>query len=424
MSRRPLLVRDAGRARTSFRAQASARPKCGWRLDEDLKKIREEFPILGRSVYLISNSLGAVPRAARSEIQKFLDLWEREGVSAWETAWWDLGVEVGDLASGVIGAPRGAVTMMTNATQAHWTALSTRFLPRTRGAKRRVLLSDQDFPSVIYAVREICRVMGWEPVVVSSRGAAFDPGPVLEAIDERTLIVAVSHVHFKSAFIQDIGSICLRAKKFGAMTLIDGYHAPGVLPVDVVGLGADFYVGGCLKWLCGGPGTAFLYVRPGLARRARPALTGWAAHRKPFLFGLEMSWAGNNRRFQSGTPPIPCLYTARAGLEAILRVGLRPIRKKSLRLTERIILRAEERGFPLLTPRREECRAGHVSFHVPDAGSVNRALEARGVKTDHREGGRGEPDMLRVGPHFYNSEEEVDALFEELDDILRRGRRK
>ncbi len=396
----------------------------GLRLDRDLTRIRKAFPVLERGVYLISNSLGAVPITARAALLDYYEIWAREGVKAWEKTWWDLGIQVGDRVAKIIGARPGTVTMMTNATQAHWTALSTRFLPEATGSRRKVVLSDQDFPSMIYAVQEISRALNWEPVIVPGRGAAFDIGPLLEAIDDRTLFVATSHVHYKTACIQDIREICVRARRHGALSLIDGYHAPGVIPVDVQGLGADFYVGGCLKWLCGGPGTAFLYVRPETSTRARPALTGWAAHRAPFLFNLRMAFAEKSRGFQSGSPPVPCLYTARAGLDMISRVGLREIRAKSLRLTGLLISRAEERGYPLLTPRGENRRAGHVAFHVPHGLAVKLALDERGVMTDFRKGGYGEVDVLRVGPHFYNSEDEVEVLFRELDRILSGGAHK
>jgi len=365
--------------------------------------------------------MGAVPRGALAELRAFYELWKSEGVTAWEKTWWNLGEEVGDLVAGIIGARPGTVTMMTNATQAHWTALSTRFRTEARSGRTKIVLSDQDFPSMIYAVREISRALGWKSVIVPSRGEAFDPGPLLEAIDDRTLFVATSHVHFKTAFIQDIRAVCRQARRKGALSLIDGYHAPGAIPVDVRELGADFYVGGCLKWLCGGPGTAFLYVRPGIARRSRPALTGWTAHRHPFHFDLGMTFAGDSRRFQSGTPAVPCLYTARAGLAMIKSIGLEQIRKKSLKLTTRILRRAGERGYRLLTPGEDRRRAGHVAFHVPHALAVKLALEVRGVKTDYRRGGPGEPDLMRIGPHFYNSEDEIERLFREMDDILRRG---
>lgn len=423
-SRRVSLPRKAERGIPRQRVLARSRTRKPWRLDRDVNRIRKEFPTLDRGIYLISNSLGAVPRAALAELKAFYDLWESEGVTAWEKAWWGLGERVGDLAAETIGARPGTVTMTANATQAHWAALSTRFRTREGSRRTKIVLSDQDFPSVIYAVREISRALGWKPVVVPSRGRIFDPGPLLEAIDDRTLFVATSHVHYKTAYVQDVRTLCRQARRRGALSLIDGYHAPGVMPVEVEDLGADFYVGGCLKWLCGGPGTAFLYVRPGTDRRIRPALTGWAAHRHPFGFDLDMKFAEDSRRFQSGTPAVPCLYTARAGLEMIKSIGPERIREKSLKLTARVLERAGERGHLLLTPTEDARRGGHVAFSVPHALAVKLALEERGVKTDFRKGGPGEPDILRVGPHFYNTEDEIETLFREMDEILSTGKYK
>ncbi len=389
--------------------------------DRDARKIREEFPILRRFVYLISNSLGAVPKTARNELEEFYGLWKEEGVRAWEKAWWNLGLDVGNLVARLLGAPAGTVIMTTNATQAHWVALSTCFGKRGSGRRNKVILSDQDFPSILYAAEGICRAMGWNAVFVPSRTGAFDPEPLLEAIDERTLFVATSHVHYKTAFLQDVEEICRRARRKGALSLIDGYHAPGVVPVDVRRMGADFYVGGCLKWLCGGPGTAFLYVRPETALRFRPVLRGWAGHRDPFRFGLKFEGAEGSRGFQSGTPPVPCLYTARAGLRILRGIGPAAIRARSLGLTQLIITRARERGFPLLTPAEKDRRGGHVAFHVPHTLAVKLALEARNILTDFRKGERGEPDVLRIGPHVYNTDEEIEVLFYGLDEILSKG---
>lgn len=391
-----------------------------WVLDRDLARVRREFPILSRCVYLISNSLGAMPRSARSRLQEFMSLWDKEGVTAWQKEWWDLGLRVGNRVAKLIGAGAGQVTMLTNATQAHWVALSTQFLRPARG-RRKVVLSDQDFPSSLYAVEAVCRAMGWQPVVVPGGKAGLDPDPLLRAIDERTLFVATSHVHFRTSAIQDIRAVCGLARRRGAFSLIDGYHGPGVIPVDVRKLGADFYIGGCLKWLCGGPGTAFLYVRPEIAAKAEPLLTGWAGHRRPFLFSLKMDYAHQGSRFQSGTPAVPCLYAAQGGLDIIERIGLPQIRRKSLKMTGRIIALAEERGLPLLTPRESERRGGHVAFHIPHAYQLKQALEAKGIKLDYRKGGKDDPDLLRVGPHFYNKGEEVEILFRELDRLRSSG---
>jgi kynureninase len=207
----------------------------------------------------------------------------------------------------------------------------------------------------------------------------------------------------------------------GALTLIDGYHAPGIIPVNVKQLGVDFYIGGCLKWLCGGPGNAFLYVRPELSENLQPQLTGWFAHREPFLFAQEMEYARGGQKFMSGTPPVPCLYTARAGLDIIKKIGIPGIRDKSLSLTELIIKKAKERGYRLFTPEENNLRGGSVSISLPHAFPVKQALEKRDVKVDFRKGDDKEPDVIRVGPHFYTKAEEIDILFREIDAIYDSG---
>ncbi|MFB0517986.1 MAG: aminotransferase class V-fold PLP-dependent enzyme, partial [Acidobacteriota bacterium] len=186
-------------------------------------------------------------------------------------------------------------------------------------------------------------------------------------------------------------------------------------------LDVDFYIGGCLKWLCGGPGNAFLYVRPELASNLKPQLTGWFAHQNPFLFGQGMEYAQSSYRFMSGTPPVPCLYTALAGLDIIKKIGTSQIRQKSLHQTELIINKARERGFSLFTPEDSELRGGAVSLGFPHAFPVKQALEKRGIKVDFRKGGDEEPDVIRVGPHFYTRDEEIDILFREIDAILASG---
>jgi kynureninase len=264
--------------------------------------------------------------------------------------------------------------------------------------------------------------MGWKLETVKSKGKpGIEVGEILKRIDEDTLFVVTSHVYFKSAYIQDIRQIAFRASRVGALTLIDGYHAPGAIPVNVKELDVDFYIGGCLKWLCGGPGNAFLYVRPELSKKLKPRLTGWFAHDNPFLFVQKMEYTAGSYRFMSGTPPIPCLYLAQPGLEIIKKIGISDIRKKSLSLTGSIIKEAKQRKFPIYTPEEDFLRAGAVSIGLPHALAVKQALEQRGFKVDFRKGETEEPDVIRVGPHFYNTKEEIYALFREIDAIYPSG---
>lgn len=396
-------------------------------LNRDLDSIRKEFPILEQCIYLISNSLGAVPRKAKDYLESFYSMWAEEGVSAWEREWWDISQKVGNQVASLLGAGRDEVTMAANATLCHWIALSTQFKAAQAGKDKRdrIIMTEHDFPSVLYAVKRISDFTGWEIEVIESHGQpGIDAEAVLQKIDERTLFVATSHVYFKSAYIQDIKRIASKAREAGALTLIDGYHAPGVIPVDVKQLDVDFYIGGCLKWLCGGPGNAFLYVRPELADKLEPHLTGWFAHREPFLFSRDMNYTQGSYRFMSGTPPIPCLYAARAGLEIVQEIGVPEVRKKSLALTRLILDEIQKRDFQLFTPAEENLRAGSVSFGLPHVFAVKQALSQRGVKVDFRKGEGKEPDILRIGPHFYSKEEEIEILFKEIEAIYRSGEHK
>jgi len=394
-----------------------------YNLDKDIKEIRKIFPILDRCVYLISNSLGAVPSRVQDELQQFYALWAEEGVTAWQKEWWELPQKVGNEVASLIGAEDDSVTMMTNATLGHWIALSTKFSESQQ--RKKIVITDQDFPSIMYCISQICSFMGWELDVVGSRektGSSADA--IIERIDEQTLFIATSHVYFKSAYIQDISRIAHHAHQVGALSLIDGYHAPGTLPVDVKALGVDFYVGGCLKWLCGGPGNAFLYVNPDLQNSLCPHLTGWFAHKKPFSFSTQMEYTDGSFRFMSGTPPIAALYTARAGLEVIRQVGTAQIRQKSLDQTRSIIKSAKERGFSLHTPEEDELRGGAVSLGLPHAYQVKQALMERKVKVDFRKGNKSEEDVVRIGPHFYTEDDEISFLFGAIDEILSSGEYK
>jgi len=392
-----------------------------WNLDRDLAALRQEFPVLKNSVYLISNSLGAVPRSTLEKLQAFYDLWAEEGVSAWGKKWWGLSGQVADKIADFLNAAPDSITMFTNATQAHWAALSTKFLPKQR-VRNKVVMTDQDFPSTLYTIKKISEFMGWQVDVVRRGSSAFlNSADITRRVDDKTLFVATSHICFKSAHIQDVAAVVAHARNVGALSLIDGYHAPGCYPVHLQKLEVDFYVGGCLKWLCGGPGTAFLYVRPELAPALEPQLTGWFAHKTPFRFSKDMEYAEGSYRFMSGTPPVPCLYTASAGLEVLAGIGIEQIRKKSEHQTTMIITKAKERNFRLYTPEESALRGGAVSVSIPHAFQVKQALEDRKIKIDFRKGNEDEPDVIRIGPHFYTQDMELECLFSEMDAIYESG---
>jgi kynureninase len=321
----------------------------------------------------------------------------------------------------LIGAEKDSVAMMSNATMCHWVALSTHFSSENR-KRNKVVMTDHDFPSVLYAVSKICAFMGWTLDVVPSHGnSGIDIEKILDRVDEKTLFVATTHVYFKSAYIQDVARLSQHARNKGVLTVIDGYHAPGTIPVNVKELGVDFYIGGCLKWLCGGPGNAFLYARPQLREDSEPFLTGWLAHKDPFGFSQKMDFTDGAYKFMSGTPPIPSLYTAVEGLDIIQKIGIGPIREKSIAQTTRIIRNAQERGFFIHTPIEKERRGGAVSIGLPHAQQVKQALIEKNVKVDFRKGKNEEPDVIRIGPHFYTKDSEIDFLFELIDKILSSG---
>ena len=357
---------------------------------------RGEFPILETTTYLISNSLGAMPRGTAASLAQYAQAWERRGVRAWEEGWWEMPVAVGDMVGAVVGAPKGSVTMHTNVTLAEAVVASCF---EASGPRNRIVCEDGNFPSIQYLYG---RQSGLELV----------PVPVerlVDAIDARTLLVPISHVLFKSAFVQDVPAVVEKAHRVGAHVVLDAYQSAGVLPLDVTALQVDFAVGGCLKWLCGGPGNGWLYVRPDLAH-LEPRLTGWMAHAEPFAFEAPpMRYAEGAFRFLNGTPSVPALYAALEGLRIVREVGVERIRRHSLRLTERLLARIDEGGFASITPRDPARRGGTVAVNPPDARAVSRRLLERDFLIDYR------PDAgIRISPHFYNTEEECDAVIAEI----------
>jgi kynureninase len=381
--------------------------------DDPLLAHRDRFPILSRTNYLISNSLGAVPEAARDALLAYYEAWASRGVRAWEEAWWELAAGLGDRVAPLIGAGPGEVVFQPTVTIAHAVALSALDF---RGPRRRVVTDAMHFPSILYLLDGL-RAEGAEVVVVpSDDGVAVETGRVAEAIDGRTACVCLSHVLFKSAYIHDIEAIAARAREAGAFTLIDGYQAVGVIPVDVRALGVDAYAGGCLKWLCGGPGAAFLWVSPGARAALAPRLTGWMAHARPFAFEPTLERRPDAWRFLHGTPNVPALYAARPGLEILGAIGAGAIRARSMRQTARLLDLARSRGFRCTAPEDPARRGGTVAIDVPHGAEVSRALKAREILCDYRPGAG-----VRLSPHFYNRDDEPDAAVDAIAEILRTG---
>jgi len=380
-------------------------------MTDPLLAFRGEFPILERTTYLVSNSLGAMPRGVADRLAEYVDEWAELGVRAWARGWWTKPLEVGDEIAPLIGAGPGEVVMVPNVTIGQATVLSALDYTPPRDT---IVMTALDFPSVRYVYDQLATRLGARIVVVPSEdGLGIDLNRLLEAIDERTRLVAISHVLFRSAYIMEVEEVCRRAHEVGALVSLDAFHSVGVMPVDVRRIGADFLTGGVLKWLCGGPGGCFLYVAPEVSRRLTPSLTGWQAHARPFAFEPEMVYAEDAFRWLTGTPVIPALYAAREGPRIVKRAGIDRIRAKSMRQTARLIELADARGYRVTAPRDPERRGGTVAFDVPNGLEVSEKLLANDVLVDYR------PNAgIRVAPHFYTTDAELERVVEMIDDIL------
>ncbi len=372
---------------------------------------RDEFPLAQRTRHLIAHSLGAMPRRARARVAEYLDLWDERGIRAWNEAWWMLPLEVGNQLAPLLGAARGSVTMFPNVTQAQATVLSA---VDFQGGRDRLVCTELDFPSCLYLYEGLADRGARVTRVASADGITIDPQRVIDAIDEKTAIVAISGVIFKSAALVDIAPIIAAAHRAGAPVLLDAYQWIGAVPMDVAAFGVDYLTGGSVKYLCGGPGAGFLYVRPDLLSSFRPRLTGWMAHPAPFDFDPgPMRYRDDGLRTLNGTAHIPCLYTARAGYEILNQIGLPAIRAKSQRLTQRIVAFAQEEGWPVNSPLEAARRGGSVSVGVPDPARVHAELERRSVLCDWRPG-----VGVRLGPHFYTSDEDVETVLATMKDVV------
>ena len=382
--------------------------------DDPLLAFRTEFPILGRVTYLVSNSLGAMPRSVPARLAEYADEWATQGVRAWARGWWEMPLALGDEIAPLIGAGPGTVAMAPTVTIAQAMILSSLEVSPRRDT---IVMSALDFPSVRYAYDELAPKLGARVVVVpSDDGVSIAEDRLCAAIDERTALVAISHVLFKSAYIVDAARVTAHAHRMGALVSLDAYHSVGVVPVDVGAIGADFLTGGVLKWLCGGPGGCFLYASPDVSARLAPALTGWQAHAHPFAFEGEMEYAVGSARWLGGTPVIPALYAGMEGPRIVKRAGIAAIRAKSMRQTARLVALADERGWPVKAPRDPARRGGTVAFDVPHGAEVAQALLARDVIIDYRPGAG-----IRVAPHFYTTDEEVERVAAETAAILESG---
>jgi kynureninase len=382
---------------------------------DELLKWRSEFPILDRSAYLISNSLGAMPRGVYDSLRGYAHAWAERGVRAWEDSWWDLPGKVADLISPLIGAGPGEISLHQNVTSTQAVIASCFDF---RGPRNKVVMTDLEFPSVQYFYHQQRQHGARVELVPSGNPIRFDLEPFLAAIDETTLLVPISLVLFRSSFIVNAKAIIEKAHRVGAHVILDVFQAAGTVPFNVGELGCDFAVGGVLKWLCGGPGVAYLYVREDLRQKLRPALTGWLAHRRPFQFEPgAIDPRDDSYRFLNGTPHIPALYACQPGLEILNKIGTPAIREKSVRMTTRIFAGARSRGWRVNAAEDPAERGGTVSVDCPHALEVCRELLARDILVDYRP-----LAGIRISPHFYNQQEECDFALSQIGEILSTGK--
>lgn len=382
-------------------------------MTDDLLKYRPEFPILNSTVYLISHSLGAMPRATSDRLHEYADIWATRGVRAWAEGWWNMPVTVGNEVGRIIGADTGTVVMHQNVSICQSMILSCLLPLPENSARRKIVYSELNFPSVMYVYEAHARAHRLQiETVKSDDGITVPLERLLAAIDESTLLVPISHVLFKSAFLQDAQAITRRAHEVGAMVVLDTYQSAGTVPFSVKDLQVDFATGGSVKWLCGGPGAGYLYVRPDLIDRLEPKTTGWMAHESPFAFESELRYAPNITRFLHGSPAIPALYAAQSGYEVINKIGVDRIRSKSVRQTQHLIELAQEAGFRVTSPRNPAQRGGTITVWDDQAAALTKELIRREFIVDYRPGAG-----VRISPHFYTTDEELELVIAEMKKI-------
>ena len=381
----------------------------------DPERWRSEFPILASTTYLVNHSLGAMPARVNQKLREFTDQWATRGVRAWGEGWWDAPVTVGNVLGRLMNAPRDTVVMHQNVSVIQSLIASCLDFG---GKRNKVVYSDQNFPTNMY-VWEGCKALGARIECVPTDGIHVDTQRLIEAIDETTAIVPISHVTYKSHFIQDAQAIQRRAREVGALVLLDTYQSLGTVPVDVQELGVDMVCGGSVKWLCGGPGAGYLYVRPDLIPDLRPRITGWAAHAAPFAFETgPQRYANDIRRMLHGSPAGSSFVAATAGYELALECGVENIRRWSTKLTEKLRHDLLEAGFRINSPARPEQRGGTLTVGLEsdeNGPAFVKALEAQGILVDHRPGAG-----IRVSPHYYTLEDELEEFVEALTELRAR----
>jgi kynureninase len=383
----------------------------------DWEALRAEFPLLERYIYFNACSLGPLPRRGHAALARYAQDWDEKGTPVWFSDWLPLLERLRGRVAELLRAPTGSTAIAPSVSVALTTLASG--LPLAPG-RDKILIGGLDFPTVGHQWLSRRGAGGASPIggfevdfVPSKDGMTIPPEAFAERIDERTALVATTHLFYTTGYIQDVRAIADAAHAKGALCLIDGYQTCGCVPLDVAAMDCDAFVGGCLKWLSGGPGTAFLYVRPDLMPRMRPQGTGWFATRDPFSFTLEeLTFADDARRLETGTFAVACNYAGLAGLELILEVGVENIQERLRDLTDRILERCDEAGVKTFTPRERERRCGIVTLECERPEAVEAELHAAGVIVDSR------PGRVRLSPHWCVNEAELERGMDLVLDRL------
>jgi kynureninase len=376
-----------------------------------LEAYRDEFPVVRSKAYLISASLGPVSRRARRYLEDYMDAWAAKGAP--DLVWIEdifpamrrVKVTFGKL----VGADPDELAITVNVSLALAAVMSCLDFSK----RRKIIMSELDFPTDGH-VALAHRKRGAEVVFLKSPDGLTVPVEAFrDAIDEDTALVIVNRVLYRTSSLLDAKEVCRLARDAGAWTVVDDFHGAGIVPVDVHDLGCDFYTTGVLKWLCGGPGLTFLYARRDLLSSLEPLVTGWFGTREPFSFDLQhLDYHPTARRFEHGTPAAPIAFVAQGGLDVITEVGPAAIRERQQDLIDLVVDRADSAGLPVRSPRDRRGRGGMVNIGVgTEAEKVCHALLDRDVCTDFR------GDGIRVSPHFFNNEDDVDRLFVALKEI-------
>jgi selenocysteine lyase/cysteine desulfurase len=362
-----------------------------------LASYRGEFPIFRDSVYLNTCSLGALGERSRRKVAEFLDIWQRRGAAAWYDVWWEALTDLRTRYGRIVNATAGDIALAPSIS----VALSAVAESLDYGRRPKVVITSLDFPTVAYQWLAKAK-HGVELVVVESPDKIHVPvEAIARAVDERTALIVTSHVYFTSGAIQDIKRVADVAHAHGALCLIDAYQSVGQVPVDVQATGVDALVAGGLKWLLGGPGIVFLYVREAVARCLEPKISGWFGQRDQFAFDPRaLTFHDGARRFELGTPALAAIYAQLGGLEYIEEIGVPRIRDVTAALTEDLIATLRGAGFKPKVAADPRERSAIVMVPMPDPGASIRHLAAGGIIADTR------PGHVRFSPFFYNAQED------------------